>query len=62
MGNNDELNEEELYSVQAGNSEGMSEQNALEHPDLFRESQIERLQDELLEDEVEEEETHSKHM
>lgn len=49
-----ELTEEELQNVLAGNSEGMSEITALEHPELFRTSQIEQLQEEQSEYEQQE--------
>ena len=42
--NEDSLTEEELNNVLGGNSQGMGEKIALEHPELFRNSQIEDLQ------------------
>lgn len=38
-----ELKQEELDNVLAGNSQGMSEEVALDNPNLFREKQIEEL-------------------
>lgn len=38
-----ELKVEELDNVLAGNTQGMSEQSALDNPNLFREKQIEEL-------------------
>lgn len=38
-----ELKQEELDKVLAGNSQGMSEEVALDNPNLFREKQIEEL-------------------
>lgn len=49
-----EFNEEELKNVFAGNSEGMSEQIALEHPELFREKSYEELQEQYNQNEQEE--------
>lgn len=41
-----ELRQEELDNVLAGNSQGMSEETALNNPNLFREKQIEELKKE----------------
>ena len=41
-----ELKQEELDKVLAGNSQGMSEEIALNNPNLFREKQIEDLKKE----------------
>ena len=41
-----ELKQEELDKVLAGNSQGISEQSALNNPNLFRDKQIEELKKE----------------
>jgi len=41
-----ELKQEELDNVLAGNSQGMSEETALNNPNLFRDKQIEELKKE----------------
>lgn len=41
-----ELKQEELDNVLAGNTQGMSEQSALNNPNLFRDKQIEELKKE----------------
>lgn len=41
-----ELRQEELDKIIAGNSQGISEESALNNPNLFREKQIEELKKE----------------
>lgn len=41
-----ELKQDELDNVLAGNTQGMSEQSALNNPSLFRDKQIEELRKE----------------
>ena len=43
---NDELNLDELDNVFGGNSQGMSEEKAIENSHLFREEQIRKLKEE----------------
>lgn len=40
-----ELNEKELENVLAGNTHGMSEKTAEEHPELFRGKSLEELKE-----------------